>query len=363
MIETMFEKEKEQLSVIINSKSIIQNISYKLSKDKNSIDFFENLITNIKNYWNMDNNVTKERMHNYYFLNDLKEMYKILNFLNQSLRSVDLTKNKTAEEIAKCCSVFPDHIGERIIISLSYLPIINLFYEKIKYLNYVSSYVDLDKKTMGETVLEYQKDRLFNKDSLFGNKFPDDEDFIDYAMKNKYIDELKKEFNDTRSSELDEGINHLLPLYKSDNLRESTLLIGMTYWDERTKVSSENSEKFKEAILALTMSFDKDKAEKIEKLETMFVSEIKSQLNKDIVYIEIKEENKQSFIEIDPGDTSNKKESNQFFMEIDCGEILSEEEIFSIQKIFILKKDYELTNVNLHSSVDCQYIFKCKIEV
>lgn len=64
MLDTIYTNENKDLRVLINSKSVLQNISYKLANDKNSVDFFENLISNIENYESL------ERMKKYHFDND-----------------------------------------------------------------------------------------------------------------------------------------------------------------------------------------------------------------------------------------------------------------------------------------------------
>ncbi len=253
MIDSIFEKEKEQMNVIIQSRYIIQNITYKLTNDKNSISFFDNVIENVRGYESL------ERMEKYYFENDLKEMRQVLGLLYKSLQTDTYIKNKTAEEMIKCCNVFPDNIGKRTIILISYIPIIELFFEDLLYKEYFKNYVDLEKKMMGETQQEHQYSRLF-EESIFKKKFPKDDEFIDYSMRNDFTNKLKDEYEKTRKEEIKEAIDLLLKFYEeSDNSEDNKLSIGSTYWEEKKRIQSKETKAFADAITLMSKAFAEKK--------------------------------------------------------------------------------------------------------
>lgn len=239
MIKTIFEQEKEKMKCILNAKQIVQNISYKMAHDLNCIAFFENIIENIKKYDSL------ERMDKIYFSDDLEEMRLILHLLYQSLQAIPNIKEKTADEIVKCCRTFPDNIGKRIIIQISYLPIMDLFYENFKYIEYIKKNVDFEETSIGQNILDYQQDRLFGK-SILNQKFPKDEEFLDYKMRNEFIRNLREEYEETRKQELESEINFMLDLYTKDET--SKIAIGSHYWDNKNKTRSEQSKAFGESI-------------------------------------------------------------------------------------------------------------------
>ena len=246
MIEMMFNEDKENLRTIIHSKSVIQNITYKLKNDLNTKSFMDNVVDNIENYDSM------ERMKKYGFKNDLTEMREVLNLLYRGLQSIENTRNKTAAEIVECCSVFPDTIGERLMKQLAYIPIMDLFYEKILYEEYLKKYVKLDEESMGTTQLKHQRDKLFKK-TILSKLFPEDKEYINYELRNEYIEKLRKDYEGGRLKEIDDTLGILLTLYKNRSEGDKNILsIGITYWDKRNKLRLEEVEAFAEVIKALS---------------------------------------------------------------------------------------------------------------
>jgi hypothetical protein len=133
-MNNLFKNELEELSIIINSKTIIQNILYKLSHDRNVIYFLDNVVENAKKYDGL------ERMEKYYFNKELTEMYELLNNLIYVLLQESPTKNKTSVEILEPCSVLPDNGGLSLIRKLGYFPLIQLLEEKRTTEKYIDSY-------------------------------------------------------------------------------------------------------------------------------------------------------------------------------------------------------------------------------
>jgi len=254
MLDMLFQEDNKDLGVLINSKNVLQNLSYKLANDRNSIYFFENLIYNIQNYFTLD------RMVQYHFKNDFDAMFITLKKFYIALQN-EVGTTKMSADIIKCCNVFPDHIGERIIILISHLPIMELFNEQVKFKEMLDLRVDLNSTFMGQTIIDHQEDVLFSE-GLFSKKFPDDSDFIDYKLRNRFLDKLEKEFNDSRKDELETAIMMISSLFKETNkntVKSLKIKLGSTYWDEDISVSNKNFETFKNVFLALNESFSEEK--------------------------------------------------------------------------------------------------------
>jgi len=255
MIEGVFDKEKKQMGIVANGHAVIHNISYRLKNDLNAQSFFSSLTKNIIEY---------EELHHieqYRFKRDIKEMQGILHLLYRSLSSLPRVKDKSAKEITECCKTFPDYTGRHIISLFSYLPVIDLFCEKLSYEEYISKRIDLDKKYMGQTCMERQHEELFGE-SVFNRKFPKDDAFTDYALKNRFIDKLEAEYHDHRKGEIEEEINILLPLFLPDEdeheMKNARVAIGSAYWDNRRNSLSSQAKALGEALRAI-VSADKQK--------------------------------------------------------------------------------------------------------
>lgn len=256
MLMMMFEKEKEKLSAIINSKNVLQNLIYKLTHDLNSKDFFDNVVESVRNYDSL------ERMKAYDFRNDVKEMREVLHYLYRALQSDYYIKDKSSQELAKCCNVFPDHVGEKTIILLSYIPIIDLFEENLKYEEYFKNEVDLEREFMGQTYQEKQQSDLFKK-TIFSKTFPEDEKFIDYELRNKYVKHLKEEYQDSRKEEIQDAIALLLSHYdNAQDKKQNLIAIGSAYWDEKQQIKSAQMQKFASAIESISKSLTENEQSK-----------------------------------------------------------------------------------------------------
>ena len=338
MIETIFDKENEQLSILFNSKNILQNISYKLENDRNSIYFFENLISNIENYDNLP------RMQKYYFDNDFKAMYKTLKMFYRGFQSDIRFKKMDASDMLKCCKAFPDHIGERIIGLISYIPIMDLFYEKLKYVEFINK-----KSSSVENMKKYQSEKLFS-DGLLSKTFPNDDSFIDYKLKNEYLSKLEVEYETTRKEEISTALSIMINMYNgSENIEETKINIGSAYWQRKIDISTDNTSALKKVIEGMSKAMRKSNDEKLDKLLFILKNEFEDITN----------------VKIDNIFISKKKDTNRtYFISINSTKEYSKENISAMLKVFVLKNDYECTNLTLDSNFENKnIIFTCSIEL
>lgn len=338
MIQMIFDNEKKEMKNIIDSKNIIQNFSYKLEYDKNSKHFFKNIIQNIKSYDRL------EIMEKYHFEKDLKEMREVLHLLYRGLMSEDKIKDKTAEELKKCCNIFPDNIGKRILRKISYIPLIDLMYEKILLKEYINKKIDVNKNFCGTTILEEQERKIFND----SNMFPKDEDFIDYDMRNKYIEKLESEKDDILK---DEALQILINQYdKAEDIKSVEILIGAAYWEEKQNINRQTVESLKEAINKMSEAFKSKEKEKITELEKMLEKILKNKILNINEFIL-----KELSITIKDGELGEIK--------LITTRELSANEIEKIEKIIILYRNIELHRIKLIENNKNELLFIFYIEI
>jgi len=339
MISGVFTEEKNNMKVLINAKNSLQNFRYRLENDLNVKSFLESLIENIENYDSL------ERMKKYDFDRDFEEMNETLHLFCHGLRvqfeDVDSLK------MAKCCNIFPDHHGKEAIILLSYLPIIELFKEKISYEKALKEIIEDDIQM--QSWKEHQES-LLNKQSLFFKKFPKDEVFVSYELKNKFLLDMKNTYENGRRDEINSALSILISLYKdSSDLRQTRIQIGSTYWDGKMNIGSKNAEQFKKAFLALSESFDRDTKEKLDRLALVLKDEFGLVAGDDILELII---------------TKQDDTKRNYFIEFQVKDVLQNEKIAELLKIFVIKKDYECTGLSLIENMDSKkFKLSCKIEI
>jgi len=362
----IFEKEKEELKTIINTKTILQNIDYKLRNDKNVKLFMENLVENIKTYDDKDMNKTDERMHNYYFKKDFEEMFELLLLYKYSFETVSTLKKYKGEDIAKCCNVFPDYIGEHIIRMFAYLPLMELFNKKIKYEDYINEKKDLNKKIFNQTPKEYQLERLFGENILNKrNIFKKAEDFIDYELKNKYIEKVEEKYEKEIKKDLKNNLDFFINKLSRDNtekeIKQQEIYIGIAYWNESFATDDKMIESFKKVLNSIVGNLEKEKKKKYEFVEKVLKGiiknndKIKKYLINDLIDLKINKDEKLII-------TLSYKEEN-----LELEKIIKE-----IEEIYIITTKVEVTDIKyidktilLSSQKDdkkIELIFKLNIE-
>jgi len=343
MIKCAFEAEKSQMETIINAKTMILNMKYRLCRDKNVSLFIDGLVQNIVEYENL------EGMKKYYFDENFKELIEILHVFYAALQSQECFSKIDSKELARSCHAMPDSGGKETLKLIGLLPIMELFNEKLSYLQAIKFYTKDEKKQndITSSFKDIQNKKLNANNSLFYKRFPKDDDFIDYDLKASHARGLIKEY-DLRESELNESIATLSDMYK----KETLLMIGSVYWDTKKKIESNAVNSFCNALSAMATLSEEDKRAKIEKIKLILLNELESMdLTSDL---NIYKFGKLHLIEIDGKfSTSN---------------------ISDFSKVFIIKKDYEVSNIKhikdrnnneLKGIVDLQKettLFSCKIE-
>jgi len=195
MVGDLFKKDYENLTAILNSKQIIQNLSYKLEEDENCKKFFSSV------YDKSEKIEELEHMDRWQFIRDIKEMSKILKYLSMAMENEWWLKDKSADDILKCCSVFPDNIGKRILIQMSYIPLLNGMIEKIEYEEFI------DKKIDDSEISDWENARIVSR-------FPKDENFVDYKRRNEFIIKTENEYKENNMGDLSLTTGDLIKLMR-----------------------------------------------------------------------------------------------------------------------------------------------------
>lgn len=341
MIGTVFTQDNDDMRTLINSKSVLQNLSHKLTHDLNSVSFFDKLVYNIYNF------DTLEHIQAYHFKKDFKSMHETLHLFYRGLQSHPHTGSRSSEEMLKPCSIFPDHIGERIIILLSHLPLMELFEAKLRYQEMASQSID------GEAALKAAKKR--QEEALFGDKenfgpIPIDDRFIDHELKGKYISLLKEKYDDVGKEKLESGFRHLLHLYQGTEATKTTkIAIGTAYWDSKQSLRAENAKKFKEMITSLASSLDANRKNKLNALSFILKNEFEVILNSEVTSIEISKEH---------GSGSE----NKYLIKFSTDSELPASELTKLSSVSIIQRECECSAIKIVEKNGKNYTLSCNIE-
>lgn len=340
MLEGLYHNEMIQMKALLNSKNVLINMSYKLEHDHNVKILFKTMFEKVKNFNEL------EHMEKYYFKKDMIELHKLLTLFYTALSKDAVIKTKTAEEIAKSCSTFPDYIGKRILKQLAFLPLLNGFIERETYEEYIAKNESsiAFSKTNGDDF----KDKL-NPDSIMYQVFPDDSCFIDYKQKSDFIDGMKKRYETVKKDEINNSLNLLIDIYeKSENKDETLLMLGMSFWTEKRNIHADQIEAFKNSFKAISEAF-KDKNEQLYK---SLSSLLKDSFIKNLVANEEDEIN----ISKDPN-------NNIYIITFKTSKDLSEEELKTICTTYILVDNYDLSSIKFLQKINSEYKFSCSIDI
>jgi len=192
MIDTT--KENEQLNILLHKKNVLQNISYKLSKDANII--FKKIRKTLKNFFEV---------------------------LFQEYGDIEI------EKIIKCCNIFPDNIGKRIIMQISYIFLLDGFIHRINYEENKKNYMD--------------KELI---DIISSNKRKND--FTDYEKKNVWLLQQIKKYEENKE-EIETAIKILIKNYKeAKDLDELKIELAKKVWNNEIEKKENFIKKFKNII-------------------------------------------------------------------------------------------------------------------
>lgn len=249
MFDRLYQEEIDMMRGIINQKQVIQNTYYRMSHDSN----LKRYLTQAVNYALSGGSREVMGFNDQYFVtkqND--EIMRIFHLLIASLLEIYI--DKSGDDIAKPCSMFPDHGGETLLRIIGFIPLLELVSEHIKFSEFINKHTSLDGQN---SMVEFQRNRLFSKSKFArGSKFPDDDRFTDYALRNEYIDELKVDFNE-REGELLQQMRLVAQMLEDEPTlsNDNALKMGLQFWDLKSAAKQSNDKKTAELFTNFITAF------------------------------------------------------------------------------------------------------------
>lgn len=249
MFDRLYQEEIDMMRGIINQKKVIQNTYHRMSHDSN----LNHYLTQAVNY--AKSGGSREIMgfnEQYFVIKQNDEVMRLFHLLIASLLEIFI--DKSGDDIAKPCFLFPDHGGETLLRIVGFMPLLELVSEHIKFTELINKHTSLDGQN---SMVEFQRKRLFSKNKFArGSKFPGDEKFTDYALRNEYIDALKVDFNERESSLLLEMSVVAQVLEKGPTLaNENSLKLGSQFWDLKRDAKQSNDKKTAELFANFITAF------------------------------------------------------------------------------------------------------------
>jgi hypothetical protein len=248
MFDRSYQEEVDMMRGIINQRQVIQNTYYKLSHDSN----LKRYLTQAVNYAKSGGSREVMGFNDQYFVikqND--EIMRILHLLVASLLEIYI--DKSGDDIAKPCSMFPDHGGETLLRILGFIPLLELVSEHVKFSELIKKHTPLEGES---SMIEFQRSRLFSKSNFVrGSKFPNDDKFIDYALKNEYIETLKVDFNE-RETVLLQQMRLVAQILEDEPTlsNDSALKMGLQFWDLKRDAKQSDDKKTTEMFTSFITS-------------------------------------------------------------------------------------------------------------
>lgn len=339
MVKDFYNKEIDNMIVVTNLNAFFFNLSYKIKNDLNIKYFFDNLLNNIKNYENLS-----EIEKNNFEIN-IKEINDLLYLFLKSLKLDYYIKEQSSENMIKRCIVFPDYGGRTIIKQLSFLPLINLMSTKIKYNNYIKENPKRIQESLSVDLNKHQEEELFDeKISDKIRKFIPDENFVNYDLKIKYINDFEAFYNEEKKENIENFIKELLKIYDNDDLNKNSIIVGSILWDNNLNKILSKFEYFYSLFKEYNDKFEIKEKESLNLMEESFFKHINNISENNVEKIKIT--------------------NNNFIGSIvlTIKNDLNEEEIKEITKFFIVKNKISLTTIKLQKKENKELIFTCLLE-
>lgn len=214
-----YEQRLDDLITIQNKRSILSNFKYAIKKDEN-IFKLNKLILSLKNADDID---SMERMDKYYFEKNLIGYQEILEKLFL------LSKNQindNAFDLLKSCKVLPDYEGRTLLTILSYLPIVRLINQYLKYVE-INEKVNNHHKNKNEIKASWLKEdsNMFRQDGLLKTRVPN------YIFEDEQLEIifLQEKIDSINIEELKNDISSLLE-HMNENISVIEI-IGLELWE------------------------------------------------------------------------------------------------------------------------------------
>jgi hypothetical protein len=260
MFNRQYQDEIHMMSGIINQRVVIRNTLYRMSRDENLKHYLKQVVS----YAKSGGSLKVMGFNNHYLI--IKQNDSVMKLFRMFISSLlEMYIDKSASDIAKPCSILPDSGGETLLRIIGFMPLLEIVSEHVKTSEFLKDKVSLVDK---DSMVEYQRNRLFSKCGFKrGNKFPGDDKFIDYALKNEYIDTLKVDFDENESQRLQEMLLIAQVFENNPTLsNDAALKMGHQFWDAKRTAKYNNDKKttemFKNIFTSLIDNVSEDEVDK-----------------------------------------------------------------------------------------------------
>lgn len=235
MLKYCFEKEIEEIDIILNEKNIFQNLLFKLNRDKNIEDFLINIEKNI-NLW-----IKKDFYKNEYktkvwfddviaFNKIIKSIYKLFKRKNKIYFN---NKELTEKEILSNFYM-SDGYGKYVLRYISYIPLIDKILETNEYLNIHNKLNYLNQEKTWEKDYEEEKYQSLYEDGFFGKYFVNLNEYFKEDNKKELEIFLINRIKDFEK-EKEKSIEEIILLLEIFNKLKDNTNLGFQYYINKEK--------------------------------------------------------------------------------------------------------------------------------
>lgn len=235
ILEKMYTSFENDLKKSLNQKNIFQELLYYIRKD-NNIKETENLMKEFSER-DIRNEADRVKIILSGFSDNIIYLEKFIGLLiGYTYHRNSFLKDYSIEQIAKCCNVFPDHIGENFVRFIAIYPLIVSFKKLLEL--YSNNSLKEENTEIFETLYE---DIVFLSSFIFKNE----KSRLDLGIK---ILEEKREKNKGKDSEILKGLKSLINNLSEDyneskkvyNIEEIKIEISKIEYLPHLKIDMEN---------------------------------------------------------------------------------------------------------------------------
>jgi hypothetical protein len=245
MFDRLYQKDIDMMRAIINQKQVIQNTYHRMSHDENLKRYLKLAVHYAKSGGSRD----VMGFNDHYFItrhND--DIMTVFRLFVATLLEIHI--DKSGQDIARPRSMFPDHGGETLIRLMGFMPLLELVSEHVKFVAFIKSQTAIEGD---RSIVDSQRKRLFSHSNIMSKaKFPRDDKFTDYALKNEYIETLKVEFS-AREGELLHNMDVIASALEPNPTlsNDHALSMGLNFWDLKRSNKQQGDKKTLEMFATL----------------------------------------------------------------------------------------------------------------
>lgn len=247
MFDTEYQAQTHRMQGVLDPRGTVSDISYKLLHDHNVMAYLRHAVT----YARVGGDRDAMSWNAYYLVtSEADNIMRLMHLFINTLLHRHEDEGVDSDTLAQPRRLYPDSTGESILRLLGFMPLLELIHEHIAYHDLVSQY---DSDGVLGSMAEQQEVSLFSDDPYsMVPKFPDASHFVDYALRNRYIDKIKKEYL-TRMPDLLEHMQLAASLLHDDPTpgNPNALKAGKAYWDAKSDARQQQNQDLRDGLAAV----------------------------------------------------------------------------------------------------------------